>query len=234
MADWYADCYSSNGKSIDWGDYDSGYNSFMASNPIFDTEGNFLGTDDSGLQGHAIIMNKHNFRQGMSYKDATKYNLGLEGLANQDAIDKYSASFTGLKDRPDWDGVITDNEARNWWKNGNGQALFVDQSKIDLTPVTTKDFGNNTKITHNFFFDITSDKDVGRVYGTLTLSLINKRTGETKLGNPNSAYIDTYDFNSGGSTARNVATWVARKIVGNGTSFSIYGWGKNPIVKVKQ
>jgi RHS repeat-associated protein len=37
------------------------------SNPIYDFDGNFLGTDDRGLQGEAIIMKLKYFRQGMSH-----------------------------------------------------------------------------------------------------------------------------------------------------------------------
>ena len=42
----------------------------MSANPIYDENGNFLGTDDRGLQGEAIIMNKNNFSQSMSYEEA--------------------------------------------------------------------------------------------------------------------------------------------------------------------
>ena len=201
--------------------------------PIYDTQGCFLGTDDEGLTGKAIVMKKEDFKQGMSHKEALSKSLGQEGLVDDDAYDKLSNHYSQLKNRPDYDGIITDAEARSWWENGNGQSLFVKQSMIDLSPVTTQDFKDNSKITHNFFFDATSNKDVGRVYGTLTLSLIDAKTGEVKLGNPNNAYIDTYDFNSGGSVPRNIATWTARKLIGKGTPFSIYGWGRNPTVKVK-
>ena len=181
-----------------------------------------------------LVMKKASFTQGMSNEEAMKYNLGLAGLENQTAIDRYTSHFDGLSSRPDYDGVITDAEARDWWKHGNGQSLFIDQSQLDLTPITTQDFRNNAKITHNYFFDITSDKNIGRVYGTLTLSLKDVETGEVKVGNPNNSYIDTYDFNSGGSIARNIATWIAQKILGKGTPFSIYGWGLNPTVEVKK
>ncbi len=37
-------------------------------NPIYDFNGKFLGTDDKGLQGEAIVMSSSNFKQGMSHK----------------------------------------------------------------------------------------------------------------------------------------------------------------------
>ena len=43
--------------------------------PIYDENGNFLGTDDDGLQGDAIVMNINDFVQGMSHEDALAYKL---------------------------------------------------------------------------------------------------------------------------------------------------------------
>ena len=53
-----------------------------AASPIYDTDGNLLGTDDNGLQGESIIMNREDFKQGMSHFEALEKNLGVinEGL----------------------------------------------------------------------------------------------------------------------------------------------------------
>ena len=40
--------------------------------PIYDKEGNLLGTDDEGLQGRAIVMEETDFKQGMSHEEAEK------------------------------------------------------------------------------------------------------------------------------------------------------------------
>jgi RHS repeat-associated protein len=48
-----------------------------AASPIYDEGGNLLGTDDQGLQGKAIVMNKDNFKQGMAHDDAVKNNLWI-------------------------------------------------------------------------------------------------------------------------------------------------------------
>ena len=196
--------------------------------PIYDEDGNFLGTDDEGLQGDAIVMNVNDFVQGMSHEDALALSTSLNEKNLEMAELKMKTHYSNLKNRPDWDGYLTYLEAREWWRNGNGEALYVNQSLIDLSPLSIIDFNGQNRITHNFFFDMESDKDVGRVYGTLTLHMIDHDIGEVKLGNSNSAYIDTYDFNSGGSMMRNIATRVAKIIVGNGTPFKIYGWGDNP------
>lgn len=41
-----------------------------AFSPIYGIDGAFLGTDDQGLQGKAIVMEAENFEQGMSHEDA--------------------------------------------------------------------------------------------------------------------------------------------------------------------
>jgi len=38
--------------------------------PIFDTDGNLLGTDDEGWEGEAIVMDKSDFKQEMKHKEA--------------------------------------------------------------------------------------------------------------------------------------------------------------------
>ena len=105
--------------------------------PIFDMEGNFLGTDDgeNGLQGDAIIMDKDKFKQGMSHKDATGLNTGTDGLV-KDGIENFETNLTGLSSRPDFDGKITLSEANEWYKNGDGGALYVNLSLIHISEPT--------------------------------------------------------------------------------------------------
>ena len=103
-------------------------------NPVYDTEGNLIGvTENSGLQGDAFIMNKEDYDAKMTLDDARDKNLGINGLNGQEALDKFNESFASLKDRPDWDAILTLEEANDWYKNGNGQELFVDINQIDLS-----------------------------------------------------------------------------------------------------
>ena len=46
-----------------------------ALSPIYDLSGNFLGTDDEGLQGDYIVMDAEYFRQGMQHGDAIERNM---------------------------------------------------------------------------------------------------------------------------------------------------------------
>ncbi|MCS3282143.1 hypothetical protein NXV73_05240 [Bacteroides salyersiae] len=113
--------------------------------PIYDPNGNLIGTDDGGLQGKAIIMDKDNFVQGMTHEDAMNFSLGFQGLKNKNAKEKFFNSYNGLKDRPDYDGYLTKEEADTWWKEKSGEPLYVDQSKIDL-PVLTHYYSTMKKV----------------------------------------------------------------------------------------
>ena len=204
-------------------------------NPIYDLNGFFLGTDDKGLQGEEILMKREHFKQNMDHNTAVMIGNIDRSIFNVSFEAKARAALhrLNLPNRPDWDGMITDAEARSWYRNGHGAPLFINMEKLNLTPVTLDHFTKLEGNPYNFFFSMSADKDIKRVYGTLTLNLLNSETGEVQVGNPSNMYIDTYDFNSGGSLKRNIATKVASLIVGEGTPFKIYGWGENPKISVK-
>jgi len=68
-------------------------------NPIYDKEGEFLGTDDKGLQGEAIIMDKEDFTQGMAHDDALSKGTLFSDLGNLDRwnfMDKNQDEFDKL------------------------------------------------------------------------------------------------------------------------------------------
>ena len=63
----------------------------MEDNPIFGTDGTFLGVDNRGLEGEAIIMPKEDFRQGMSHEEAMEKGTlrsKLPLVVNPDVLDK--------------------------------------------------------------------------------------------------------------------------------------------------
>ena len=197
--------------------------------PIYDESGFLLGTDDEGLQGDAIIMNKSNFKQGMSHSEALSYSLGYGGLVDDEARSNYVTSYTSLKDRPDYDGYLTKDEADTWWRNKTGEPLFVDQSKIELHGVNTSSFSQNKSIYKNFIWRLTN---TGKVYGTLKMTLIDDKTGKVFIGSEK--YMDKYDFTMDNRPFRNFATWVGRPgRAGDGKDFLIYGYGYAivPVVK---
>ena len=194
--------------------------------PIYDPDGNLIGTDDNGLQGNAIIMNKDNFKQGMSNKDALKFDLGMSGLGSKDATERFNTSFDGLKDRPDWDGYLTLDEANDWYRNGNEQPLFVSLDKIDLSGIVSlgKDYVGQVK-TFNLLLVSGSEND-GLVYGNLTL----KRYPNNSVR----AFSDTYDFDMKSwwnplNWGRNAETIVGEKYAGKGKGYDINLYGSKKL-----
>ncbi len=198
--------------------------------PIYDPHGNLLGTDDQGLQGAAIIMDPKNFRQGMKHSEAIKFDLGISGLVDKAAINSFRWSYASLPSRPDWDGYLTLEEATLWYRHGNGQKLFADLRKIDLSGVSKDDFsGAGGKTVFNLFFNSNSSNDA-LVYGNITLRLVSSDCVR--------AFDDIYDFRSHTwwnplNWGRNFETIIGGSLAGQGADFpiSLYGTVKlNPTI----
>ena len=93
--------------------------------PIYDADGNFLGTDDKGLQGEALIMNKADFHQGMSNEEARTKGRTLDNMSNTQALEfanngnfkEFLNHYNSLSSRPDWDGFVTISEGIQWAKD---------------------------------------------------------------------------------------------------------------------
>lgn len=199
-------------------------------NPVYARTGELLGTDDNGIQGDAIIMDQDNFKQGMSYDDAMGFNLGIAGLENQDAIDSYNTSFEGLKDRrPDWDGYLTLDEANEWYRNGNGEPLFTDLSKIDLSGIYSlgESYVGQVK-TFNLLLNSGSIND-GLVYGQVTL----KRYPNHSVR----AYADEYNFEMHNgwnplNWPRNAQTVIGGAYAGDGQKYEINMYGSQQLTPI--
>ena len=200
----------------------------MEINPVYDLSGIFLGTDDMGLQGDPIIMDKSKFKQGMSHSDAMKSEASFSELVafcNSDGFSVFLEHSNSLSSRPDWDGFLTLTEANDWYRNGDGNPLYVDASKIDLFPVTTGTFekGEGSSKTINFLGRYLNPGPTGFVYGNIELTLLNKSTGEVRLGNSDGR-LDNYGFEQQpkGSSWRNFATKIGGWVAGTGKPFDIY------------
>ena len=227
--------------------------------PIYGTDGSFLGTDNEGLHRKAIVMDESNFKQNMSHEEALTKSEGAEGLKNTEARTKLLNHYNGLKDRPDYDGVVSLSEANDWARNGNGQPLFVDVGKLDISSVSvwgnfakydssTRSFFSMERLTEenykwkssiyvNFLSpagtpgDFSSSNHPSLVFGTLGLTLLDRKTGEVRLGNSNGR-LDVYNFDQQkGRHFRNTLTWIGKQFATQaGTSsiqdYSIFGFGK--------
>ena len=196
-------------------------------NPIYDTDGNFLGTDDTGIQGDAIVMDKSDFKQGMSNKEATTKVTTLNDACatdciTADAYDKISEHHSNLPSRPDWDGYLTLEEANEWYRTGGGQPLFTDLSKIDLSGIRSlgEDYVGQEK-NFNLLLHSGSLND-GLVYGSIRL----KRYPNHKVR----AYAARYDFDMHNpwnplNSGRNAQTIIGGAYAGKGTPFEINIYG---------
>jgi len=200
-------------------------------NPIYDIKtGEFLGTDDKGLQGEAILMNKTDFKQSMSHDDAMAKGKTLDNMsfdealkfANNGNFKDFIDHYNNLPSRPDWDGYLTLKEANEWYRNGNGEPLFVDASKIDLSGIYSlgEKYVGQVK-TFNLLLNSGSLND-GLVYGKITL----KRYPNHQVR----AFADRYDFEmhnpkNPSNWGRNAETVIGKKVAGEGTPFDINIYG---------
>ena len=186
-------------------------------NPIYDKEGNFLGTDDMGLQGNPYIMDANDFVQGMSHLEAGELAI-LENLPD-DVIEKINNHFNGLPLRPDYDGFVTIEEGIAWAKSHPNalnnptpdNTLYIDASKLEFGNISTSDFEatgvsfyqnlfNKTNLLSSIFNDVLAST----VYalGQVHMVLLDYNTREVRIVNDEATI---YDWDEGGGRKRDIA-----------------------------
>ena len=86
-----------------------------------------------------------------------------------ESVNRYEDSFKSLNTRPDWDGYLTLDEANEWYRNGNGQPLYVSLEKINLDGLVSlgEDYVGK-KYTFNLLYGASLKAADGLVYGNLT------------------------------------------------------------------
>ena len=188
------------------GGYGAGYNY-----PVFVAGGGSYSIPNANLTG--------NGGGGMSVASTAAT------VAGTGASTASGTSGKTLNLRPDNDGKLTFYEARDWWRNGDGQSLMIDINSLDLSNVHLSDF-NNDILNINFAgndFNITNINDA-LVYGNIQL----KHIGNGYV--VESSCHDIYDFNmipwSKDTFIRNVLTIVGRIVNGSGTPYIIWIYGK--------
>ena len=184
-------------------------------NPIYDEDGNFLGTDDNGLQGHYYVMNNCSFIQGMSH--AKVGDVAVMGKISRDVENRIDNHYNKLPNRPDYDGFVTVEEGINWAKSHPNalryptpdNMLYIDSSQLDFGSLTTSDFPKvgipthqNLFVNGNIIESIVNPELMATVYalGRVDMILTNRTNRTVKIVNNNAA---DYDWNTGGGIKRN-------------------------------
>ena len=194
-------------------------------NPIYSPDGEFLGVNESGLQGEAFIMESKDYYLGMSNEDSRKLNQGINILSER-ARAKYESHFNTLSSRPDWDGILTLKEANSWYRGGSGEALYVDLKEIDLSGVLSlgeRYVGQLKSV--NLLLNSNSIEN-GLVYGNITL--------RRHPNNQVKAFPDTYNFEMHPwgnpiNWGRNLETLIGRKVAGTGVPYTINFYGSKTL-----
>ena len=146
--------------------------------------------------------------------------------------------------RPDIDGVVTSDEALDWYHFGGGHPLTVDLNLFDFmsSNLSIEDFtkrGNNA-LSVNFFnngnihlfnsnilYRPASDETLSNVYGTIRLAIVNANKGIVRVVTREDGSFDTYNFTLLGSIIANNL-----RSNGNPTPFRFFGHGTG-IIKLK-
>ena len=194
-------------------------------NPIYDIYGYLLGTDDLGLKGEPIIMNIDMFKQGMSNAAAIECNLGLESLLDDKSAARFLYNYINLRSRPDWDGILTLNEANDWYRHGQGQPLFVDINKIDFGTFFNER-PEDSSFLRNLIFHSGSLNDA-LVYGNITLSM--KSNNKITIDKSDTYNFDIKPIKNLSTIPRNISTIIGHIVAGCGKPYEINVYGAKQV-----
>lgn len=134
--------------------------------------------------------------------------------------------WENLSTHSDWDGYLTLEEANEWYQTGNGEHLFVDLSKIDLSGIVSlgeKSVGQQ-KVA-NLIWN-SSSVDDGLVYGKITLVRYPNHQVRAKS--------DIYDFDMKSwknplNWGRNIETKLGKRVAEAGTKYEINIYGSKTL-----
>ena len=204
--------------------------------PVYDVNGYFLGTDDEGLQGEAVVMKREDFRQGMSHQDALSMATDLCENNREEAEIRMNRHYASLRNRPDWDGFVTIDEGIAWAKSHIGalenptpdNTLYIDANLLDMGFLTVQNSG--LKIGQDYtnvnLYDYVNKKSLRSIHTAYALG----NTGIRLIDNEGTISFrgDTYDWDyHGNNPFRNTLIFFERARTGinerHGFKVSIYG-----------
>ncbi len=198
-------------------------------NPIFNRKGELLGVDDWGMRGVALFfdLEKEDFELKYSHEEALKLDLGIGCLIDEAAKEQYLKTYNDLPNRPDWDGYITLSEANHWYRHGDGETLYADLSKINLSGICSlgESFVGQEK-GFNLLMGASLSINDGLVYGNISLKRYPNHTVR--------AFVDRYNFEMHSwrnpiNWIRNFQTIIGELVAGDGTPYNIYPYGSKKL-----
>jgi len=212
--------------------------------PIYDLDGTFLGVDDGGLQGEAIIMDRYAFRDGMTHAEAMRIGRTLDNMSDEEALSfanngsfvTFLNHYSNLNSRPDWDGFVTIDEGIAWAKEHpnvkanptSDNTLYINASFLDLGFLTVSNSG--LKVGEGYrnvnLYDYVNRKSLRSINTTYALG----NTSIKLLDNTGTISFqgDVYDWDyHENSPKRNALIFLERKRAGlndnHGFKVKIYG-----------
>ncbi len=214
--------------------------------PIYDLSGNFLGTDDQGLQGQLIMMKKEHFVQGMQHNKAVCQSAidRAENPVSEAALFGAKVHQANLYKRPDWDGFVTREEGISWAKShvnalkhpNPENTLYLDASKMDFGTLSIGDFkrgvGQVSPVNLLTYPNSYAAKENDVLFNTIyALGRVNMRlldvNGHVQIINDDAT---DYDWNTGGGFLRDRLIKAERFLNGlddrHGFKVYYYGQGK--------
>jgi RHS repeat-associated protein len=221
----------------------------MAANPIYDQEtGDFLGTDDKGIKGGAIVMDKSKFTQGMKHSDAVNAGSSLDRAPiNGEVYDKIANFQKIIPTRPDYDGYVSIDEGVAWAKthpnldndniesNGMGNAtpsdwLYIDASKLNFGTLKPDELTLNVVSDVNLLYHVNLQSESSRAttyaLGRTQLRLLNAAGGVEVINGTH----NIYNWDQAGNLLRRTLIKGERLRTGlndtHGFPLYIYGTGK--------
>jgi hypothetical protein len=217
-------------------------------NPIYGEDGDFLGTDDKGLQGEAIVMNKDDFKQGMSHEDALDKGTlrsDMPLVTSPKIFNKIDNHFAGLSSRPDYDGFVTIDEGIQWAKDHPNtlpnnitpdNSLYLDASKLNFGDLSVDNIGlkqgqkGNVNLFDYVHWTSSSSRATTYALGNTQMKLLNPNAGTVKL------FWDDYNWDyhnnpPSGTRDRLIQAERWRSGVNSSHGFRVFMYGTGTIKK---
>lgn len=203
-------------------------------------------------KGKVVGLNEGETYRGTTYRRFE--NIGTKTY-NDVSYNSDQSISSEERDRPDSDGIVTIDEALDWYHYaGGGHDLTVNEALFKFTSsgisVQIFQYAGTNELSVNFFnkLDIhnfqsqflfkesslnilympAQDKTLSHVYGTLRLELVDATTGEVRVvPEANTNIIDRFDFSSVGKIVAN-----AQRQNGNPADFAIRGMGNTGHIRL--